>query len=784
MKEEDISCGVLQEISLTMEFSNKKLTAIVIVCLIVFNFMYFFDFNFLYIRTIFSATFWMLIPGILIMQILKIRMFNLLRFITYVLGFSLAFLIIAGLLTNLLLLLFGIAQPLSSYPLLISFDVIIILLVIITLSFNRNNSLPRLSFSPGWLDGLFFCIPPVILILSIGGVFILNNGGNNYISLFTLGAMSVYFFVVFLLRNKLNKNIYPYSGFFFTATLILMFSLRSWYISGPDISYEYRMFLLTESNGFWSNASSSHAYNGCLSVTILPIILSKFLGIDGVIIFKFIYPFIFAITSIGIYLLLSKHFSKMHSFLGLLFFISYISSTIDMSVHARQAIAILFFTLSLLSLFTPDLSKVQMKSAFYIFTFGMIVSHYSTNFLAVAFYVGTYLLSTFIRWICNINLFRKKCKSLNIKLVMVRNREQFRLRGSMVLILIVATILWWSPITSVKDNVIYLVTNSALNMKRIFTADIRAENASVIDQFFYRPTNPAILLEQYTETLKAQYENPDAYTSAQSAGYTSRVMSTETTPLKINANISVVAFQLARYLRLIMKLFIIIGTISFFVLIKRNKSAEYEWATLSIMALFLLLAIMVLPLASLEYDLERTYLQALIILVFSWVWGGLHVTRFLRIRDSHSSFFLLFLLIVYFMFNSGLLTQLIGGTSSPTTLANFGVHYDRFYVHKSEVESAKWLTVNRGESFYIYADPDAKNKLVAHSNIPFISINEYVLPSVLGKSGYVYTSWTNTIKGRAYAYYRGQSINYNYPLEFLNQNKNLIYNNIVSEIFK
>lgn len=233
-----------------------------------------------------------------------------------------------------------------------------------------------------------------------------------------------------------------------------------------------------------------------------------------------------------------------------------------------------------------------------------------------------------------------------------------------------------------------------------------------------------------------------------------------------------------------MKLFIIIGTISFFVLIKRNKSAEYEWATLSIMALFLLLAIMVLPLASLEYDLERTYLQALIILVFSWVWGGLHVTRFLRIRDSHSSFFLLFLLIVYFMFNSGLLTQLIGGTSSPTTLANFGVHYDRFYVHKSEVESAKWLTVNRGESFYIYADPDAKNKLVAHSNIPFISINEYVLPSVLGKSGYVYTSWTNTIKGRAYAYYRGQSINYNYPLEFLNQNKNLIYNNIVSEIFK
>ncbi len=767
-----------------MEVSNKKFAVIVIAYLFVFNFMYFFDFNFLYIRTVLSTIFWMLVPGTLIINIFKIKKFNLLSFIVYSLGFSLAFLIIMGLLTNSLLPLFGIAQPFSRYPLLISFDIIIILLLFITLSYNRNNlfSIPHVSL--GWLDGPFFCIPPVILLLSIGGIVILNNGGNNYISLFTLGAMSSYFFTVFLFRNKLNKNIYPYSGYFFTASLILMFSLRSWYISGPDISYEYKMFLLTESNGFWSSVSSSSPYNACLSVTILPVILSKFLGVDGIIIFKLIYPFLFAITSLGIYLLLSKRFSKIKSFVGLLFFISFISGNIDMSMITRQAIATIFFTLSLVSLFTPELSKVQMKSAFFIFTFAMIVSHYSTTIIAVALYVGTYLLSTIIRWIYNITLFRKKNKSLVVKTAVVRNREQFRLKGSMVLILIVVAFIWWTPITAIRINVVNFVTDSATNIQRIFTGDLRAERASVIDQFFYRPTNPDILLKQYTETLNAKYENPDAYSKTQYAVYTSRVIPAETVSLKMKTNISVVAYQIDKYLKIIMKLFIVIGTVSFFVLTIRKKTATVEWSTLSIIALFLLLLIMVLPFASLEYDLERTYIQTLPILVFSLVWGGLYVTRFLRLRDNLKLFFLLFLTIVYFMFNSGLLPQLIGGTSPPATLANFGVHYNRFYVHKTEVESAKWLVMNRGKSFYIYADPDARTKLVANSDIPSISIKEYILPSIIGKSGYVYTSWANTIKGSVIAYHLGQSISYNYPIDFLNQNKNLIYNNSESKVFK
>ncbi len=54
----------------------------------------------------------------------------------------------------------------------------------------------------------------------------------------------------------------------------------------------------------------------------------------------------------------------------------------------------------------------------------------------------------------------------------------------------------------------------------------------------------------------------------------------------------------------------------------------------------------------------------------------------------------------------------------------------------------------------------------------------------MDKKAYVYSSYTNTIKKRAFVSYKGETISYNFPTEFLNQNKNKIYNNRESELFK
>jgi uncharacterized membrane protein len=47
-----------------------------------------------------------------------------------------------------------------------------------------------------------------------------------------------------------------------------MLSLRSWYISGFDISNEYEVFKITKEKMLWSMSNFNDTYNACLSITM------------------------------------------------------------------------------------------------------------------------------------------------------------------------------------------------------------------------------------------------------------------------------------------------------------------------------------------------------------------------------------------------------------------------------------------------------------------------------------------------------------------------------------
>ena len=61
---------------------------------------------------------------------------------------------------------------------------------------------------------------------------------------------------------------------------------------------------------------------------------------------------------------------------------------------------------------------------------------------------------------------------------------------------------------------------------------------------------------------------------------------------------------------------------------------------------------------------------------------------------------------------------------------------------------------------------------------------EDVLPYTLDKNAYVYTGYTNNIEKICTGKYNQKIITYNYPEDFLNNNKNKIYSNQYSEVFK
>ncbi|GAG39728.1 unnamed protein product, partial [marine sediment metagenome] len=59
-----------------------------------------------------------------------------------------------------------------------------------------------------------------------------------------------------------------------------------------------------------------------------------------------------------------------------------------------------------------------------------------------------------------------------------------------------------------------------------------------------------------------------------------------------------------------------------------------------------------------------------------------------------------------------------------------------------------------------------------------------IFPSIIDKNAYVYLGYTNAIKKRTFTYTMGRPLGYNFPNLFLGNNKNKIYNNGGSKIFK
>lgn len=115
-------------------------------------------------------------------------------------------------------------------------------------------------------------------------------------------------------------------------------------------------------------------------------------------------------------------------------------------------------------------------------------------------------------------------------------------------------------------------------------------------------------------------------------------------------------------------------------------------------------------------------------------------------------------------------------------LNNFGLYYNLYYVHDSELDSIKWLETNKSKNLATYADWYTTRKITVFSNNS-IWVKNSILPQNITKDGYVYSGFTNTLKNLSYVFYKGE-VPYAFPKKFLNENKDLIYSNGETEIYK
>lgn len=344
-------------------------------------------------------------PGTLILKILKLHNKDNTENLLYSLGLSIWFLYVIGFVMNLLFPSMGISRPISFLPLFISITLSIFLLanisVLIDNKFKMNSCIDLTHTSLVVLFSFLF-----IPIFTLAGIFTVNYYQNNFILLISIIFISLIPIIVIYCKFIFSK-LFPYIIFLSAISLLFHISLVTFYLTGWDVHYEYRVQQLVEISQYW-DMTLSHNFNSVLSVSILPTIYSLMLDIDAMIVFKVLYPFIFSFVPIGLYKIFKRNTNENISFLSVFYFIFAFTFFGELVSLAKQEVAEVFLMLTLMVLLNKDLNPVKAKILYFIFCSGIIVSHYGTFYL----FTGVSFIAFIIYY-----LIREKNKNFTITMI-------------------------------------------------------------------------------------------------------------------------------------------------------------------------------------------------------------------------------------------------------------------------------------------------------------------------------------------------------------------------------
>lgn len=336
------------------------------------------------------------VPGYVIIQLLSMKKIDSAETVLFSVGISLAFLMFGGLCLNDFASLLNISKPLSVVPLALLVTVPVTIGAILSLLNKEHYA--DLSWSLPETPSLSSLIFVVLPILAVVGAICVNAFGNNLILLGTIVLIGIVIGAsVFSDKIVPSKN-YTILILMIAVALLLHASLISPFIYGNDIHLEFYLAQLTRQNGFWDSTAFAFniefgRYNSMLSITILPTIYTTLLDISETLVFKIIFPLIFSFVPLVMYKALQKRVDKKIALISVFLLVSQSTFFTEMLGLARQMIAELFFVLLVFVMLNDKFDSRNKLICWLIFSFGLIVSHYSLALIFVFFISAIWLFS-------------------------------------------------------------------------------------------------------------------------------------------------------------------------------------------------------------------------------------------------------------------------------------------------------------------------------------------------------------------------------------------------------
>jgi len=676
-------------------------------------------------RQVLGFLFYTIIPGLLIVYSLRLGGLGPTEKILLSLGISISFLMLFGFVTNALLLAVGYPTPLAAAPLIISFSIAIIILLVIACRRNKDFTFPFQGFRLTRREKIFLIIPSLFPILSIIGMRLMEASDNNVLLVTLLSLIVLVVLYVSIFQRRVPDKIYPGVIFLISISLLLMFSLRSNHVIGSDTHLEYYTFQVASDRLFWTTGVAGGALDVCLGVSVLPTVYQSFLDIAPEFLFKVLFSLFVSALPLVVYVLSKKYVGSFYAFLASVFFMTQ-AVFLWTPAEVRSNLATLFLALALMVLFHASITKSNKKLLYILFATSCITSHYSTSyvffFILLLAWLVRYVLPALVRlwdnWLpglwSGLNRMNKSEHGVIItrQTVLKPARRVTHLTGTGIALFFGILFLFYSQATDVafKDGVRFL-HNTIISLQDFFLAEMRGP---AIHQVFLGH------VPDYQEAVLLRTEVAFTW--------------------------GTILFMAIGLLFTVMKFTQMVTTP--FPRQERpdllTNRFDTDFFAISLASYVLLVFAVVLPYVTSSYGIGRTHFVAMIPLSLFFVLGGAAVARALRLPPR---LVICFILIPYLMLTTGLMYQVFGFPRA-LTLNSAGYMYDSMYIHDEESYAIKWMAQNGQERVKIYSERirliESQGGVLREDILPLVSsYHEKDKPM----EDYIFLRYLNVVEG-------------------------------------
>jgi uncharacterized membrane protein len=714
----------------------------------------------------------------------------------YSVGVLVLALMVGGLALNTVLPVLGVVRPLAVVP-LVAASFIGNLFLLLWRRDSWRPSVPKHALArlvrPLGRQDLPLVAGAAGVLAALAGAARLNNGAGGEVA--TLGlALVVLAAAAQLLRGTASVRSDGVLLFVCALALLLGTSMRGWFIIGHDIQREYFVFGLTADAQRWQFDAFADAYNACLSITVLPAVLTAFTGLSGLALFKVVFPALFAAVPVATYLYSRRLLGRRMGLVSAFFVLAFPTFFADMPFMVRQQVAFFFLALLVLGATQTGWTIRRRAAVAILFGTGIVLSHYSTTYIVV----GTLVLGLSLRGLTRLLARRpgrrraQPSPKRRAEPPSRRREAAVLLSAPVVLTLAAMSWLWTGPVTGSGGHLGDVVRASVVTViqgdQALTSADLR------YSLLWGSPEPPQEKLDRFAD---------ETYLAARSAvpsGELLPVSGSERFP-RVAEDSEVPPTPLGRRLAAagidggdvhthtrnavakLLQLLVLVGTVALWTRAHATRKLPEEVRLLGTATLGALSLQVMLPGISAEYGVLRAFQQSLLVLAPVLTIGCLVVlTPLARHAGAATAALLLAVLVV----TTGLSSQLLGGYPAQLNQANTGPYHDLYYTTAEEVSGIRWLdrTLDSEEvQSEIVTDRYSVRRLAVYRGT-YSRTNDEFFPTQLRRDAYVYVGSATVQRGVATVFYGGDLLTYRYPLEVLDDHKSLVYDNGRARVYR